>query len=327
MLKSLERLALCSYTMQQRTQPTTSHYPVLLHESLDALAVKESNTVVDATLGGLGHSTALLTQLGSEGTFIGLDVDGEVITRAEEVFKKSSSATHTGTHPVTHVVKENFRNLDRVLTELNISAVDAFLFDLGFSSIQLESSGRGISFQKEEPLLMTLTDTPKEGSVTAQQIVNEWSEEHITTILRGYGEEQFAKRIAQALVEKREVSPIQTTSQLKEIVEEAVPSWYRRQRIHPATKTFQALRIAVNDEIEAITEALEKAFSFLKPQGRIAVITFHSIEDRRVKRVFQEWQKSGRGEMKPRKPIRPTREEIRENPRSRSAKLRVFISN
>ncbi|MCW9054797.1 MAG: 16S rRNA (cytosine(1402)-N(4))-methyltransferase RsmH [Candidatus Pacebacteria bacterium] len=292
------------------------HRSVLLQEVVEQLAIQPTDIVVDATFGAGGHSSEIARHLDSKGALIGLDVDAAALARGEEVLKDVA--------PAVHLVRENFRNVDKVLDELDIKKVDVVLFDLGYSSTQLETGGRGLSFQKNEPLLMTLSSEVEEGTLTAREIVNEWTEEQIATILHGYGEERFSRRIARAVVAARAETPIETTKDLVEIISHAVPGWYRHRRISPATKTFQALRITVNDELDAITEGLEGAYRHLAPGGRIAVITFHSIEDRVVKRVFRGWKERGFGEQVPKKPTVPSREEIAGNPRARSAKLRTF---
>jgi 16S rRNA (cytosine1402-N4)-methyltransferase len=196
------------------------------------------------------------------------------------------------------------------------------LFDLGWSGYQLES-GRGFSFLRDEPLIMTYASEPK-GALTAETIVNSWQEESIVSILSGWGEERYARRIAHAISHARRKKRITTTTELVDVIRSAVPRAYAHGRLHPATKTFQALRIAVNDEMGALTEGLTACWQRLLPGGRIAVITFHSIEDRAVKRLFLEWSQSGEGERITRSPIVPSRKEVRANPRSRSAKLRVI---
>ena len=292
------------------------HRTVLLQEVIDTLDIKDDDVVLDATFGGGGHSRAIAEKLGSKGILVALDTDAKAI---------ESQATSFGVYkPTVHLKKSNFRNLDLVLGELGIKDVDKFIFDLGFSSTQLEEGGRGLSFKKDEPLLMTLADDITDETLTAKRIVNEWDENQIEVVIRGYGEESFSKRIAQAIIEAREGKEIETTFELRKIIMDATPGWYHKKRIDPATKTFQALRIAVNDEIETVKEGLEKAFSFLSPGGRIAVITFHSIEDRAVKRMFQAWKREKLGAQDPKKPIVPSREEVKENPRARSAKLRTY---
>ena len=204
--------------------------------------------------------------------------------------------------------------------------IDGIVMDLGMSSNQLERSGRGFSFKRDELLLMTFKHDPDETDLTAREIVNEWDEESLADIIFGYGEEQFSRRIAHAIVVAREEKLIATTKDLVSIVEGVVPKWYRFRRIHPATKTFQALRIAVNDEIESLREGLAKGVRHLRSGGQIAVISFHSIEDRVVKVFFAESAREGLGSVVTKKPITPTREETAVNPRARSAKLRIFKS-
>lgn len=297
------------------------HQSVLLQEVINTLDIKNDDIVFDATFGGGGHSKAIADILGSKGVIVAIDTDMDALESQKEIFDDLVCTAH--------LRQSNFRNLDVVLKELGIKEVNKFVFDLGFSSTQLEEGGRGLSFRKDEPLLMTLTDSDSitEDTLTARRIVNEWSEEQIEIILRGYGEESFSKQIAKAIVDTRKVKEIKTTTDLREIIINATPKWYQRKRIDPATRTFQALRIAVNDEIEAIKEGLLKAFRHLSSGGRIAVITFHSIEDRVVKRMFREWKMDGLGIQDPKKPIISSREEIMKNPRARSAKLRIFIKS
>jgi 16S rRNA (cytosine1402-N4)-methyltransferase len=293
------------------------HQAVLLQEVIDSLDIKSDDTVVDVTFGGGGHSRAVCEKLSSNGVLVAIDTDLQALETHRESFGGYSAKIH--------FVHSNFRNLDTVLRNLGIKKVNKFIFDLGFSSTQLEEGGRGLSFKKNEPLLMTLTDSMTKDTLTAKRIVNEWSVEQIETIIRGYGEESFSKRIAKGIVDSRKDKEIETTDDLRKIILNSTPLWYQHRKIDPATKTFQALRIAVNDEIETVKEGLEKAFSFLSSGGRIAVITFHSIEDRTVKRMFREWKNMDLGTQEPKKPIIPSRDEIKENHRARSAKLRTFI--
>jgi len=299
---------------------TSSHQPVLLQELLDALHIKPGQTVVDGTLGGAGHAEAIVERLGSEGVFIGIDRDRTAIERAR---KKLIDAKCT-----VHLIADSFRNIDGILTNLGIPKVDAIVLDLGLSSDQLNppdsGSGRGFSFQRDEPLLMTFEFSPKEDAVTARDIVNEWEEEHIADILFGFGEERFSRRIARAVVNARKEKPIETTAELVRLIQEAVPRWYRFRKIHPATKTFQALRMAVNDELGALREVIAKGRELLTKNGRLAVITFHSVEDRVVKTLFSQYARDGLGSIAYKKPIAPGHDEVSKNPRARSAKLRVF---
>lgn len=293
----------------------TTHQSVLLHEAVDMLAIQPDDVVVDATLGGAGHARAVADHLGERGVLIGFDLDEDALLRARLALE--DARTHT------HVVKANFRNLKRELDTLGIHTINKALFDLGWSAYQLESL-RGFSFQKDEPLLMTYEQNPGPGALTARTIVNEWKEESIADILWGWGGERYARRIAKAIVLRRALKPIDTSSDLADIVKASVPPAYRFGRLHPATRTFQALRIAVNDELGALREGLDAAGERLAEKGRIAVITFHSIEDRLVKQTFVRWVKEGRGKLITKKPVVASTEELKANPRARSAKLRVF---
>lgn len=297
----------------------TVHRSVLLHETIEQLAIDPSDVVVDATIGGAGHARAIAECLDEQGTIVGLDADAEAAEEAE-----AHLAAHLAdVRPTVHVVHANFRTLASVLETLGIPHIDRAVFDLGWSARQL-AAGRGFSFQKDEPLLMTYESHPADDAITARDIVNEWEEEHIADVLYGWGEERAARRIARAIVARRSEAPIETSTVLADVVWHAVPAQRRNRRIHPATKTFQALRIAVNDEIGAITDGLTGACGALASGGRIAVITFHSVEDRVVKQLFRRWKTEGVGHLPFSKPVTPTREEVRENPRARSAKLRVF---
>ena len=294
----------------------TVHIPVLLQEVLENLQLKTGDTVLDGTLGGGGHATEMAQLIGKSGTLIGIDADSVAINRAEEAL--------ASTECTKHLVQDNFRNLDTVLDGLAITNVNAALFDLGLSSDQLEISGRGFTFQNDEALEMTLSDIIGEETLTAKEIVNQWQEENIADIIYGYGGERYSRRIAKGIVAARAEGEITTTAQLVDIIKGSVPGHYRHGKTNPATKTFQALRITVNDELGAAREALNKIITYLEPDGRVAVITFHSLEDRLVKRLFREWQAEGKGTIVTKRPIAPTDEEIKENRRARSSKLRVF---
>ena len=290
------------------------HTPVLLHETLLALQIRPDDVVLDATLGGAGHAKAIFSHLGESGVLIGIDADAAAVERA----KKALSAAK----PRIYLEVNNFRNLKSVLEHCGVAGINSAFFDLGWSGYQV-AAGKGFSFQPDEPLLMVYGET-SEGALTASTIVHTWGEGSIADILYGWGEERYAKRIAHAIVAQRARRPIETARELADIIARAVPAFYRKGRLHPATKTFQALRIAVNDEIGALKEGLSAAWSVLSPGGRIVVISFHSVEDREVKRLMLEWAKTGEGERITESPIRPSREEILKNPRARSAKLRVI---
>ena len=295
------------------------HVSVLLQEAIEGLNLKEGAVALDATLGVGGHTKEIATRVLHKGTIIGIDADSAAITRAKDTL------SNFGFKGEIKFFNTNFRNLDSVLKEAGVEKIDAALFDLGLSSPQIEVSGRGFTFKQEEPLVMTFSEEPKEDEVTALEVVNTWSEETLTLIISSYGEERFAKRIAKAIVENRELGPITTTFQLAKIIEEAIPYVARKkQKIHPATRTFQGIRMAVNDETGALTEALPKAFDALNSHGRMAIISFHSIEDRIVKRYFQEKGKEGTAKIITKRPLIASEEETHENPKSRSAKLRII---
>jgi 16S rRNA (cytosine1402-N4)-methyltransferase len=264
-----------------------------------------------------GHSKALAEILKGDCTIIGIDQDNEALKRAE--------VNLLGKVKKLILKQGNFRKAKDIVCELGFSKkVNSALLDLGISSDQLEISGRGFSFQRDEPLLMTLSEKSAENKFTAENIVNAWDEENLIAIIKGYGEEKYAKRIAQRIVEERKVKPIKTTKDLSEIIVSAYPAKDRYRKTHPATKTFQALRITVNDELEALKEGLTGIWQTLSPKGKLAVISFHSLEDRIVKRFFKELVRDKKGILMNKKPIIPDEREIKENPRSRSAKLRVI---
>jgi len=311
------------------SSPSGGHQSVLLHEVQHALDIQPDDVVLDGTLGGGGHARELAKGLGSRGLFIGFDLDQDAIERTRELFR--GLAVHA------IFIVANFRNISTELASRDTPKLTKALFDLGWSSYQLDS-GRGFSFLKDEPLLMTYAkparpETGRSGAdgaaLTAETIVNTWAESSLADVIYGFGGERYARRIAKGIVDERARRPIKTAKELAEVVRSAVPARARHGRIHPATKTFQALRIAVNDELGALKEGLTAAWSLLEDNGKIAVITFHSVEDRVVKHLFAEWVKQGDGKLFSKKPIAPTREETLANPRARSAKLRVIqkISN
>ncbi|RJQ35468.1 16S rRNA (cytosine(1402)-N(4))-methyltransferase RsmH [Candidatus Parcubacteria bacterium] len=304
----------------------SQHRSVLLHEALEALDIHESDTVVDATLGGAGHAREIVKKLGRGGFFVGFDLDSDAIDRAMSEGILSPEGRMDSSASKIELINANFADLLKELEQREIKSIDKALFDLGWSSDQLDS-GRGFSFLKNEPLQMTYRKDADKQLITAKTIVNEWEESSIADIIYGWGEERYSRRIAKAIVEYRATKPIETSSELAEIIKRAVPAVYARGRIHPATRTFQALRIAVNDEFGAIQKGIRSAWQLLKPGGRIAVITFHSIEDRAVKQLFVELEQKGGGRRITKKPIVPTDAEISENPRARSAKLRVIQKN
>lgn len=292
------------------------HISVLLHEATDGLALKEGDVVFEGTVGLGGHSRILCEKVGKTGFFIGTDADQDSLTIAEERLRDLPCKKHFAC--------DNFRNIDTVLKAVNVENVDGILLDIGLSNRQLEVAPRGFSFMRDEPLLMTFRSSGE--GLTAREIVNEWAEESIADIIYGYGEDRYSRRIARAIVEARQIAPIETSGQLAEIVKQNVPK-FGFSKIHPATKTFQALRIAVNDELGALREGLAKGFERLAPGARMAVISFHSLEDRIVKEFFRQKAQEGAGTLVTKKPIIPSEEEIKENPKSRSSKLRIIIKN
>lgn len=289
------------------------HTPVLLQETLEDLAVAPTDTVVDATAGGGGHAKAIAQLLGPGGTIILLDQDEDALNRAKQAVGKFGGSAM--------FLKTNFKNIEEVLREEGIEEVHKVLFDLGLSTNQLELSGRGFSFKRNEPLLMTMD---KDSELTAYEIVNTYPEEEIANIIYEYGEERYSRRIARAIVAYREKKVIGTSVELAEIVLQNVPGAYKKDRIHPATRTFQGLRIAVNDELGSLRRGLHGAWEKLSVNGRISCISFHSLEDRIVKQFFASLVREEVGELVHKKPITPTPGETKLNPKSRSAKLRTI---
>lgn len=298
------------------TEETTTHTPVLLQEVIQMLEIHHNDVVVDATAGGGGHAEAILACLGSEGKYVGIDVDTSALDRVR---------SRIGTDSRVMLVEGNFRDLHTLTHHVGVHSCDKILADLGVSSDQLTGEGasdRGFSFERDAPLRMTLASHPLPDATTAEIVVNEWSEESLADILYGFGGERSARKIAHAIVTARAESPIRTTVQLASIVESVVK---RRGRTHPATRTFQAIRIAVNDETGALTDLLTQSLALLAPGGRLAIISFHSLEDGIVKRMFRAWHTAHLGTILTKKPIIPHVEESTRNRRSRSAKLRVFL--
>jgi len=318
------------------------HKPVLLEEVIENLKLKNGGVVVDATLGGGGHSSAILKTIGFNGILIGIDSDIDAINRfkfpiSNFQFPNKSQITNPKFKIKGNIclVNSNFANLDKILADLNIKKVNAIIADFGISSDQLETE-RGFSFQKDAPLDMRMN---QEGEMTAEKIINNYSEEGLARIFSEYGEEKFAKRIAREIAKQRKTKPIKTTFDLVSIIENSIPEKYKHQRINPATRVFQALRIEANEELEKIKEFIPKAIEVLNSGGRLGVVAFHSGEDRIAKEIFRE---NARGCICPpnfpicqcgkkpvikiitKKPILPSAGEMESNPRSRSAKLRII---
>ena len=292
------------------------HKPVLLQETIESLSLLAGTTAVDGTLGRGGHAQEIIKRISPGGTFIGIDVDEKALLRNRAMFEPIAKELSVQ----THFIKDNFRNLKEILLTTGVVDVNAILLDLGFSSEQISESGRGFSFLRDEPLLMTLSG---DASYTAIDLINSASPEELEEILRNYGEEQFARNISQEIVKRRRETPITKTFELVETVKAATPLWYHKRKIHPATKTFQAIRIAVNDELGALRDFLSQMPAVVAHKGRLAIISFHSGEDRIVKLQFVAWERSGVGKRVNKKAIKPTREEVLVNRRARSAKLRV----
>lgn len=288
------------------------HIPVLLNETVSVLALQPDSVVIDATLGGGGHARAILEQLDERGKYIGIDADPVAVEMAEDLHRYQAEV---------HLVNENFSEVARVSADLGLRP-DAILADLGWRSDQFEDGGKGFSFLKDEPLLMTFSD-PAKHVFTADDVVNEWREESLADIIYGYGEERASRRIAKAIVAARQKGRIKSALELANVIEAAVPK-FGKSKIHPATKTFQAIRIAVNDEMKVLEKLLTDGFEVLKPRGRLAIISFHSLEDRLVKQFFNGLIKDQRALKLIKKPIVAGDEERQQNPRARSAKLRVI---
>ncbi|MFB5759306.1 16S rRNA (cytosine(1402)-N(4))-methyltransferase RsmH [Paenibacillus medicaginis] len=309
------------------------HITVLKEEATGALNIRQDGVYVDCTLGGAGHSSVIASRLGPQGRLIAFDQDDWALDNAKDRLSEYDGK-------VT-LVKSNFRELETRLSELGlpmsngVPQVDGILFDLGVSSPQFDEGERGFSYNYDAPLDMRMD---QDGPLTARDIINEWPEAEIARILYQYGEEKFSRRIAKIMVGRRQAKPIETTGELVEIIKEGIPAAARRTGGHPAKRSFQALRIAVNDELGALEDALHQAVRCLAPGGRISVITFHSLEDRICKRIFASYLEKctcppdfpmcvcgGKGVLKlvNRKPVMAGEEELALNPRSRSAKLRA----
>lgn len=303
------------------------HVSVMLNETIDYLNIKEDGVYVDCTLGGAGHALYLLNQLNDKGRLIAIDQDLTAIENAKEVLKEHL-------HKVTFV-HNNFRELTNILNELEIEKVDGIYYDLGVSSPQLDVPERGFSYHNDAKLDMRMDQTQ---SLSAYEVVNQWSYEALVRIFFRYGEEKFSKQIARRIEAHREQQPIETTLELVDVIKEGIPAKARRKGGHPAKRVFQAIRIAVNDELSAFEDSVEEAIECVKVGGRISVITFHSLEDRLCKQIFQEFEKGPdvpRGlpvipeaytpklKRVNRKPITATDDDLNDNNRARSAKLRV----
>lgn len=308
------------------------HTPVLLAECLEQLTLQTQHTFVDATLGGAGHSFEVAKRLGHEGTLIGIDQDEVALAAA----RKKLESLPEQTRPALELLHGNFGELDGLLTSAEVPGIDAILFDLGVSSVQIDTPSRGFSFKEEAPLDMRMD--PSTQTQTAAEIVNTYNAADLTRIIRSYSDEKWASRIADFIVKARADAPITESGQLVDVIKAAIPASARRAGGHPAKRTFQALRIEVNSELTVLRRGLDAAVRWLNPGGIIAVISYHSLEDRIVKDAFAAFAnrctcppdipvcvcgKQPVLDLITRKPLLPTAEEIERNPRSRSAKLRV----
>lgn len=301
------------------------HISVLLEECIDALNIKEDGIYVDCTLGGAGHSSEIIKKLSSKGTLIGIDQDTDALKAAKERLKEYENVIY---------VHDNFHNIEEILKNLGIDKVDGILMDLGVSSYQLDAGERGFSYMHDGALDMRMD---RDSDFSAYDIVNGYSKEQLYKIIKEYGEEKFAKRVADFIVDRRSPKPIETTFELVDIIKAAIPAKARREGPHPAKRTFQAIRIEVNRELAILNKAIEDGVEHLNENGRMGIITFHSLEDRIVKVKFKELEnpckcprdfpmcvcnKKPKVKVLTRKPIDPSEEELEINPRSRSAKLR-----
>ena len=291
--------------------PTIGHVPVLLAEAIEQLAPRPGKVILDGTAGGGGHAMALLDRLRPGGRLILLDRDQEALERLMARIGRSADVRY---------FHANFCDFDEALTQAGEERVDGVLLDLGVSSLQLADSERGFSFDQPGPLDMRLD---RSEHFSAEEIVNHWPAERMVDIFSRYGDQPFARRIAAAIIRARESGPIRRTDELAEIVRAALPPAARHGRIHPATRVFQAIRIAVNQELQSLDQFFDKVFDHLKPGGRVVVISFHSGEDRIVKTRLREAVSAGRARLPVTKPITPTPAEVQANPRSRSARMRV----
>jgi 16S rRNA (cytosine1402-N4)-methyltransferase len=284
----------------------------MLQEVIGSLNLKNGAVVVDATVGLGGHSLVMLEKIAPQGRLIGIDADADALKMAAERLKGFSGSFT--------LVNDNFRNIDRVLSKEGLKSVDAILMDLGVSSYQIEDAPRGFSIKHDSRLDMRMD---RRARLTAYDVVNRYSEKSLSDILEKYGEERLHNRIARYITEARHKKPIETTAELASLVRRAAGFKYRNSRIDPATRTFQAIRIEVNDELGSLEEGLKSAIFWLKPQGRMAVISFHSLEDRIAKNLFKGYAQLGVLKIITKKPLTPSQDEIFNNPRSRSAKMRV----
>lgn len=307
------------------------HKPVLLEEVIDGLAIKPDGIYADGTLGGAGHGSRICEKLNAQGRYIGLDQDADAVrTSSERLSRFRGKAL---------VIRSNYADMPQVLKESGIEKADGILLDLGVSSFQLDTAERGFSYRADAPLDMRMDNRQE---LSAMEVVNQYPESRLFHIIKDYGEDKFAKNIAKHIVAERSKTPILTTKRLAEVVSQAIPMKFRKQGGHPAKRTFQAVRIEVNHELDVLSNSLEDMIDILKPDGRLCIITFHSLEDRIVKQAFRKAENPcicppgfpvcvcgnvPKGKVVNRKPVLPSEEEMEQNPRSKSAKLRIFRHN
>lgn len=307
------------------------HKPVLLEEVIDGLAIKPDGIYADGTLGGAGHGSRICEKLNAQGRYIGLDQDADAVrTSSERLSRFGGKAL---------VIRSNYADMPQVLKESGIEKADGILLDLGVSSFQLDTAEKGFSYRADAPLDMRMDNRQE---LSAMEVVNQYPESRLFHIIKDYGEDKFAKNIAKHIVAERSKTPILTTKRLAEVVSQAIPMKFRKQGGHPAKRTFQAVRIEVNHELDVLSNSLEDMIDILKPDGRLCIITFHSLEDRIVKQAFRKAENPcicppgfpvcvcgnvPKGKLVNRKPVLPSEEEMEQNPRSKSAKLRIFRHN
>lgn len=311
-----------------------NHYSVMLHETIDGLNIRPDGVYVDGTLGGAGHSSEIVKRLGAKGHLIGIDQDGDAIAAAGRRLEELQS-TLPEKCQIT-IVRNNYENVTSILDELGIDQIDGMILDLGVSSYQLDNGERGFSYREDAPLDMRM-DTRQ--TFTARDIVNTYSEDELFRLIRDYGEDKFAKNIAKHIVRARAIKPIETTFELTDVIKAAIPARVRATGGHPAKQTFQAIRIECNRELDVLENSIDGVIDRLKPGGRFCIITFHSLEDRIVKVRFKTAEnpcicppefpvcvcgRKSKGQTVTRKPILPGEQELAENSRSKSAKLRIF---
>lgn len=312
--------------------PAFRHEPVMLQEVLDTLKLKRGSVVCDCTLGGAGHSVKMAAQVGEDGLLLGVDQDDMALEAAAAHLEREAPGTPT------KLLKGNFGDLDKLLCSAEVPGVDGFLFDLGVSSPQLDIPGRGFSYNEDAPLDMRMD--PGNNTLNAAEVINTYNEADLARILRVYGEEKFSSQIAREIVRRRETSPIETTGDFVEVIKAGIPAAARRHGGHPAKRSFQAIRIEVNHELEVLERGLEAAIRWTNPKGRICVISYHSLEDRIVKHMFQEMSQGcicppeipvcvcghvPTVKVITRKPLVASPQEVERNPRARSAKIRVAM--